>query len=122
MIGIALLVDEDAMSRPLIRALQRRGVEVTTVAEAGWGGADDEALLAHSASLGRVFYTFNARHFCRIHRQWLAAGKNHPGIIVGSQQRFGIGEQLRLLLKLLCAKSPQEMANQLQFLSNWRGD
>jgi len=120
MTEISLLVDEDAMSRPLIRALQSRGVDVATVADTGLAGSSDEKVLEHSGRAGRVLYTFNAAHFCQIHRQWQAAGKNHPGIIIGNQQRFGVGQQLRLLLKLLTVKSSQEMANQVQFLSNWR--
>ena len=120
MIAISLLVDEDAMSRPLIRALQSRGVDVATATGAGLAGASDETVLEYSGKAGRVVYTFNAGHFCQIHRQWQAVGRSHSGIIIGSQQSFGIGQQVRLLLKLLTVRSPQEMANQVEFLSNWR--
>jgi Domain of unknown function (DUF5615) len=118
--GFPLFFDEDAMSQPLIRALRNRGVDVESVSGVGIRGTIDEDVLRHSAEEGRVLYTFNAGHFCRIHREWQIARRNHPGIIIGDQQRFTVGQQLRLLLRILGARSREEMVNQVQFLSNWR--
>jgi hypothetical protein len=66
-----------------------------------------------------VIYTFNAKHFCHWHRVFLESGREHAGIIIGQQQRFSIGEQLRRLLRILNARSSEEMRNQIEFLSNW---
>lgn len=49
----------------------------------------------------------------------MSQGKSHAGIIVAPQQRFSIGEQIRLLLKLIAARSAEDMLNQMEFLSNW---
>ena len=43
----------------------------------------------------------------------------HAGIIVITQQRYGIGEQIRRLLRLIAAKSAEDMQNNIEFLSSW---
>jgi hypothetical protein len=35
--------------------------------------------------LNRVLLTYNRRHFRRLHRDWLAAGRSHAGIVVVPQ-------------------------------------
>jgi hypothetical protein len=50
----------------------------------------------------------------------LTLGEAHGGIILAPQQRYPIGEQLRRLLKLIAAKSSEDMQNQVEFLSKWR--
>ena len=54
-----------------------------------------------------------------LHSEHLTEGKNHSGIIIGEQGRFGIGEQMRRLLRIVEAKSADEIQNQIEFLSNW---
>jgi Domain of unknown function (DUF5615) len=79
---IRLYVDEDAMARTLVRGLQARGVDVTTVLEAGISEQDDMAQLEHATQQGRVLYTFNVGHFCHLHAEYMAQSKSHAGIIV----------------------------------------
>ncbi len=40
-------------------------------------------------------------------------------IILAPQQRYGIGDLMRGVLKLINTKSPVEMQGQLEFLSDW---
>jgi hypothetical protein len=40
-------------------------------------------------------YTFNVSDFYRLHKAWAGAGREHAGMILASQQRFSVGEQLR---------------------------
>ena len=68
----------------------------------------------------RVIYTFNAGDFCALHSKFLRDGRMHAGIIVGEQQRFRVGEQMRRLLRILVAREPADMHNRVEFLSNWR--
>jgi hypothetical protein len=42
-----------------------------------------------------VLYSFNIRDYSVLHEQWIASGREHSGIILASQQRYSIGEQLR---------------------------
>jgi hypothetical protein len=97
---ISLYVDEDAMSRALIRGLRCRGIDVTTVLDEGKAGKSDRAQLEYAARTRRVLYSFNVNDFCRLHKEYLTEGKSHSGIVVVYRQRYSVGDQLRLLLKL----------------------
>jgi uncharacterized protein with PIN domain len=114
-----LYFDEDAMNKVLVRALRTRGVDVQTAGEAGMIKREDIEQLEYAASQHRVLFSFNRGHFCRLHAQFMAAGKVHAGIITCEQQRYDIGRQMRLLLQIIAHKTPEEMRNQLEFLSDW---
>ena len=117
--GFPLFLDEDSCDSDFVAALRSRHIDVTTVLEVGFEERSDEDQLLRATSAGRVIYTFNARHFCQLHRTFLEARREHAGIIIGQQQRFSIGEQLRRMLQILNARSSGEMRNQIEFLSNW---
>jgi hypothetical protein len=68
-----------------------------------------------------VLYSFNVRDFYRLHTAFLAQGKAHAGIILAPQQCCAVGEQMRRLLRLIAAKSAEDMQNQVEFLSAWEG-
>lgn len=93
-----------------------RSFEVLTVQEAGMKGRDDPAQLEYAIQQGRVIYTFNVGHFCRLHTEYLGQGKNHAGIIVVPRQKYSIGEQLRKLASFISSTSAEEMENRLHFL------
>lgn len=56
---IRLYLDEDTISRALIRALRARGSDVLTAQEADLIGATDDVQLGYATSQGRVIFTFN---------------------------------------------------------------
>jgi len=107
------------MQRAVLAGLRARGVDAITALEAGLTDRPDEEQLEFARSQERVLFTFNASHFCRIHAGLVAQGKSHAGIIVAPQQRYTIGERLRGLLKLIAAKTAEEMRDRLEFLSDW---
>ena len=72
-----------------------------------------------TASRGYVIYTFNVGDYCRLHTEWLSAGREHPGIIIGAQQKFSVGEQVRRILRLRAETSGATMRSRLVYLSNW---
>lgn len=115
---IKLYLDEDAISRTFIRALRARGVDVLTAREAGHLGISDEAQLRFAIAEGRTLFTFNTRDFAIIHTKYLSQQQSHTGIIVSDQVQVGL--ILKRLLKLLDAKSAEDMHDWLEFLSNWR--
>ena len=115
---IQLYLDEDAESKKLLQALRSRGVDVTSAAEMEMLSCSDEAHLSLAWEHQRSLYSFNARDFYRLHTVWLKQGNSHAGIILG-QQSSSIGEQMRRLLRLIAAKSAEEMQNQVEFLSDW---
>jgi hypothetical protein len=107
------------MDEALVKALRLRGIDVLTAFEAGMIERPDEEYLDYATSQGRVLYTFNVVDFCRIHAADPSSLRPHAGIVVGRQKQYSIGEQMRRLLKLIAARSPEQMANHLEYLSAW---
>jgi len=116
---IRLYIDEDSMSRALVRALQARNIDVTTALEQDMIEQPDSAHLDFATSQGRVLYSFNVGDFYRLHTMYLNQGRSHAGIIVSSQQTYSVGEQMRRLLRLAANRSAEEMHNSIEFLGSW---
>jgi hypothetical protein len=115
---IKLYLDEDTISRALIRALRSRNIDLLTAREAGLVQVADEHHLEHATSLDRTVFTFNARDFSRLHTEYLSQGRHHAGIIISAQ--LPVGVILRRLLSLLNSRSDAEMRDWLEYLGNWR--
>ena len=116
---IKFYMDEDSMDRDLVRALQARGVDVTTALAEDMINRDDFEHLDYATAHERVLVTFNIRDFYALHRQYLSESKSHGGMILVRQQQYSVGEQMRRILKLIAAKSAEDMQNQVEFLSAW---
>ncbi|HSK72851.1 MAG TPA: DUF5615 family PIN-like protein, partial [Pyrinomonadaceae bacterium] len=99
---------------------RQHGVDVLTTSEAGQVSKPDELQLEFAASVGRTIYTFNVGDYMVLHSEYLKNEKSHPEIIIGEQGRYGIGEQMRRLLRIVESKSAEEMRNNIEFLSNWK--
>ena len=111
--------DEDAADRALIEALRTRGFEVLSPHESGLLGADDERQLRWCTEHGYVLVSHNVGDFCRHHRDFLARGEDHSGMVLIRQQTLGIGEKLRRLIRLASSRSAEDMRNRIEFLSGW---
>jgi hypothetical protein len=118
-LNIRLYMDEDAMAGRVIAALRSRGVEVLTALEAGMLEREDEEQLTFAAAHDRVLCSFNKGHFLGLHTRWISEGRPHAGIILGPQQRYSAGEQIRRLSHLVQDLSAEEMRNRVEFLSRW---
>jgi hypothetical protein len=116
---VRLYLDEDAMDSDLVRALRLRDVDVTTALEAGLTNSPDAVHLRSAAEDGRVLFSFNVGDFMVLHKEFLRAGKTHAGIILGQQQRYRVGEQMRRLVRLVQMRSAESMRNTIEFLSVW---
>jgi hypothetical protein len=116
---VRLYFDADSMQRGVLAGLRARGVDAATALEAGMTDRSDEEQLEFARSQGRVLFSFNASHFYRLHAQLLSPGKSHAGVILAPQQRYSIGERVRRLLKLIAAKTAEEMQDRVEFLSDW---
>ena len=113
---IRLYLDEDAMRLALAEALRNTGVDVVTTADANNLSLPDEEQLIWAKEQNRVIYSFNVRDFSRLHAKFIEQNMVHGGIIMVTRQSYSIGEQLRGILRLINAKSAEEMINQLVFL------
>src|SRR5439155_2188573 len=74
---IRLYFDEDAGQHGLVAALRLRGVDLTRAQDENLIGASDERQLRWCVQDGRVFYSFNVRHFYALHADWMNAGREH---------------------------------------------
>ena len=102
---------DEHISTSIAAGLRRRGVDVTTTAEARLLGADDRAQLAFAASQGRVMVTQDA-DFLRLH----AEGTIHAGIAYCLAGALTVGELLRRLVLIYDLLSVEEMKNRIEFL------
>ena len=116
---IRLYVDEDSMSRALVRALRARNVDVTTALDENMIEQPDAAHLDFATTQGRALFSFNVADFYRLHTTYLAQGKSHSGIIVSLQQTYSVGEQMRRLLRIIATTSAEQMCNSIEFLGHW---
>ena len=114
---IRLYMDEDAMDRQLVQALRARGVDVITVEDLETTGITDDEQLILATVEGRVLYTFNVGDFSRLHNIYMAEARTHAGIVIGTQQQYSVGQQLRAILKLIATVSAEEMTNHWVYLS-----
>ena len=117
---IRLYLDEDAMDGNLVWALRVRGLDVVTALDAGLIETPDLKHLEYASLHGRTLYSFNISDFMVLHTSWVAAGKQHAGIILGQQQRYSVGEQMRRLVRLIQMRSADSMRDTVEFLSVWR--
>ena len=107
------------MDQALVQALRARNLDVVTASDLRMIEHADSEHLDCATEQGRVLCSFNIRDFCRLHSEYSAQGKPHAGIILMRQQHCSVGEQMRRLLRLVAAKSADEMKDWVEFLSAW---
>lgn len=115
---IRLYLDEDAQRNSLVRALRARQVDVLTANEAELVAASDIEQLIFATAQNRTIFTFNRGDFAQLHTAFLRDGRHHAGIIIADQLEVGV--VTRRLLKLLDARSAEQMLDWLEFLGSWR--
>ncbi len=82
-------------------------------------GHSDEEQIRWATGQQRVLYSSNRGDFYRIHSDLMRSGHSHGGMILGVQQRYSVGEQMRRLLCLIATRSADDMQNRVEFLTAW---
>ncbi len=83
-----LLLDEMIGPR-IAQELRDRGHDVTAVAErTDLRALPDDVILDFARDDERIVVTRNVGDFARLHQQWLAEGRQHPGIVMVTTQSF----------------------------------
>jgi hypothetical protein len=95
----------------LAEGLRRRGIDVTTTAEAGLLHAPDEDHLSYALAQGRVIFTQDA-DFLRLQ----ASGAEHAGIAYCHQGARSLGELLQMLVLIWESIESEEMRNRVEYL------
>jgi predicted nuclease of predicted toxin-antitoxin system len=91
--------------------MRRRGIDVTTTAEAGLISATDEEQTAYALTEGRGVFTQD-QDFLRIN----AAGVPHAGIVYCRQHKRSIGEIISGLAQIWELMEPEQMRDRLVYL------
>lgn len=102
---------DEHVTPEIAEALRRRGVNVTTTADAGLLSAPDEAHVAYALREKRVIFT-NDRDFLRLH----SAGVEHCGIVYCAPQSKSIGEIFRHLALMHDCLEEDDMRGQVEYL------
>jgi hypothetical protein len=108
--AIRFHLDEN-VSGAVATALRRRGVDVTTAADAGLVGAYDIDHLSFAANRQRVIVTHDD-DFTRFH----AEGVEHTGICYCRKDKHSIGDLIRLLLLVHECFDEDEFHSHLEYL------
>lgn len=111
-------MDDDVTGKRVIAAVRVAGVHIRASDEFGMRGARDEEHLEFSASHGMVLVTANRGDFSRLHREWIAAGRTHSGIVIVLQPT-SIGERVRGLLAIDELFEEHDIRGELLYLSDW---
>ena len=107
------------MDSNFVGGLRTRSIDVVTAADAGMIRRKDQDHLSLATVQGRVLYSFNVADFHEIHKDWMAAGRAHAGMILNQQKRYSIGEQIRRMVRLIGSLTEEGMRNRVEFLSRW---
>ncbi len=113
---VGIYLDEDTERLSLVQGLRARGFNILTTSEAGRSGMDDRSQLIFAQETGRPIYTFNTGDFAKLHKEFLALGWDHPGIITVPRQRYAVGEQIKRLAALLATIPGDGLVNRMVYL------
>ena len=95
----------------IAHGLRRRGIDVTTTAEADLVSSSDEEQLSFARNANRVLVTCDA-DFLRLH----AKSNAHAGIVYSRDQSRSIGELLAALVALWEQLAAEEMSGRVEFV------
>ena len=102
---------DDNCPTAIAHGLRRRGIDVTTTAEAKLISATDEEQTAYALVQGRVIFTQD-QDFLRIN----AAGIPHAGIVYCRQHKRSIGEMISSLAEIWELSDAVQMQDRLVYL------
>lgn len=108
-----LYLDEDVHKKVAI-SLRLKGYDVISAHELEKWGLDDSEHLEFAVSQERAIFTFNVRHFIKLHLEYMEAERKHYGIIVSKQ--LSLSETVSKLASLLFKKRTEDFLNQLFWL------
>jgi predicted nuclease of predicted toxin-antitoxin system len=115
--AIKLYLDEDV--DPLLAEILRdRGLDCTSTHESGNRGHTDFDQLVFATRQERAILTFNVKDFVPLAQEFVAAGRNHSGIIVSDHLPFR--ELLRRILILLHKQAHDDLTDKLLWLQDYK--
>ncbi len=110
---IKLYLDED-VHKKTATALRLKGYDVVSAHEVQKQSLSDARQLEYAVAEQRAIFTFNIGDFDRLHKEYVAHGKGHSGIILSRQ--LPIGETIKRLAMFLFSHSAEEVRNNLYWI------
>jgi predicted nuclease of predicted toxin-antitoxin system len=107
--AIAFHLDEN-VHVVLAEALRRRGIDVTTAADAVLVGATDAEHLEFARGQGRIVVTHDA-DFLRLH----AKGAEHAGIAFCHAGKYSLRQRVRVLSRRALTTMAEAMINRVDY-------
>ena len=107
---ISLHLDEN-VHLAIADALRRRGIDVTTAADAHLIGASDDQHLDFARAQQRIVFTHDV-DFLRLH----AKGTNHAGIAFCHTRKYNLRALILVLSRFSIGRTPEFMGNRIEYL------
>ena len=101
--------------RAVTLGLRRRGVNVVTAQEMGFGKVPDSDLLDQATLMGRVLFSQDA-DLLREADTRIAARIEFSGVVYGRQNDLSIGQAVHDLELMSKVYLPEDMANRVEYL------
>src|SRR5437016_3616487 len=92
-------------------ALRRHGIDVTTTADAGLRGTDDQTQLGFAKSEKRVLVTHDTDFLTLV-----KGDSSHPGIVFSSMSALSVGEMIGSLILIHAVLTPDEISGRVQYM------
>jgi predicted nuclease of predicted toxin-antitoxin system len=92
--------------------VRRRGIDRLTAGEDGRRAADDDLLLAHAVSLGRVMVSSD-QDMVDIAEQWQREGRPFRAVLFGHQLRITVGRAIVDLVYFHDAAMPDDLTSRI---------
>ena len=108
-----LYLDEDVHKR-VASSLRLKGYDVISAHELQKWGLDDSENLEFAISQQRAIFTFNVKHFVKLHLEYVETRKQHYGIIISKQLSLPV--TVSKLASLLFKKKTEDFINQIFWL------
>ena len=108
------LADEHVLSA-IVRALRTRGMDVVTVQDLGGEGTDDPVLLADALRDERILLT-NDQDFLALAAACAARGEPFAPVFYWPQQRRGVGEVVRAVIREATTNDYKAACSRVYFL------
>lgn len=98
--------------------LRKLGFDATSTLESGMVDEDDDVQMEFAVSQQRAIVSINHKYFAPLHDQYLAAGKEHWGVLLSTEESVPVLR--RRLLRLPNTLSADELKNQIRWLNEFK--
>ena len=110
---IKLYLDED-VHKKVATALRLKGYDAVSAQEVQKQSLSDIQQLTFAVSERRALFTFNTSDFDKLHKEQLAKGLHHYGILLSKQ--LPVGDTVKRLAKFLFSHSAEDIRNTIYWV------